>query len=121
MRIALLIAGLIAVTCAEALGQNRPARPFEIADNSFLVEEAFNQEAGIFQNIFVFRRAHGGEWGLEFTQEWPMGTQVHQFSYTIPVADESLGNVALNYRWQARMEDEAGPAFSPRPKGVAHW
>ena len=27
------------------------AEPFEITDNSFLVEEAFNQEAGIFQNI----------------------------------------------------------------------
>src|SRR5687767_503699 len=28
------------------------SRPWEITDNSFLVEEAFNQEPGIFQNIF---------------------------------------------------------------------
>ena len=51
----------------DALRLKRPAassiaRPFEITDNSFLVEEAFNQEANIFQNIFglaVHRRLHG--------------------------------------------------------------
>ena len=32
--------------------QGRPSSPSPITDNSFLVEEAFNQEAGIFQNIF---------------------------------------------------------------------
>src|SRR5262245_46003163 len=35
------------------------AQPFQILDNSFLVEEAFNQEAGVFQNIFgIFRTSH---------------------------------------------------------------
>ena len=118
MRLLLLISSLCIATCAELAAQTRTARPFEIADNSFLVEEAFNQEAGIFQNIFVLRRAHGGGWGVEFTQEWPMGTQTHQFSYTVPFADEKVGNVALNYRWQARLEDDAGPAFSPRLSAV---
>ena len=37
------------------------SRPFEIADNSFLVEEAFNQPAGVFQNIFGLARS-GGTW-----------------------------------------------------------
>ena len=36
-------------------------KPFEISDNSFLVEEAFNQERGIFQNIFGAART-GGQW-----------------------------------------------------------
>ena len=41
------------------------ARPFEITDNSFLVEEAFNQEAGIFQNIATFRMNARDELGHE--------------------------------------------------------
>ena len=37
---------------ADAAERRSPrAEPFAITDNSFLVEEAFNQEAGIFQNI----------------------------------------------------------------------
>ena len=35
--------------------------PFAIEDNSFLVEEAFNQERGVFQNIFGAART-GGQW-----------------------------------------------------------
>ena len=38
------------------------AEPFKITDNSFLVEEAFNQEPGIFQNIFG-AVAHGRRLG----------------------------------------------------------
>jgi DtxR family Mn-dependent transcriptional regulator len=94
------------------------ARPFEIADNSFLVEEAFNQEAGIFQHIFNLRAQTGGDWDATFTQEWPVLSQTHQFSYTLPYAvaagEAGLGDVLLNYRWQALMEGAAVPAFSPR-------
>lgn len=92
-------------------------RAFEIMDNSFLVEEAFNQEAGVFQNIFLFQQARsGGDWGLEFTQEWPLWSQRHQFSYTVPVGLNhfELGNIQLNYRLQARLENSSGPALSPR-------
>ena len=93
------------------------ARPFEISDNSFLVEEAFNQEAGVFQNVLLLQRQRGtGEWLLEFTQEWPLVSQTHQVSYTIPFGAEGIGpgNVMLNYRLQARAEDAGGPAISPR-------
>src|SRR5215210_4104951 len=94
------------------------SEPFAILDNSFLVEEAFNQEAGIFQNIFGFQRA-GGTWELAFTQEWPVVSQKHQLSYTLPVAGASgratsFGDVMINYRYQAAMEDPRTPAFSPR-------
>ena len=100
---------------AAAAGQR--SRPFEISDNSLLVEEAFNQEAGVFQNIFLFQRPRGGgAWGLEFTQEWPLFSQRHQLSFTLPVELDqfALGKLLLNYRLQARGEDENGPAFSPR-------
>jgi hypothetical protein len=104
-----------------ARAQNGRARPFEISDNSLLVEEAFNQEAGIFQNIFLFRvPREGGGWSVEFTQEWPFRTLRHQVSFTIPFsfAEGALADVMLNYRLQVRVEDAAGPAFSPRISGI---
>ena len=56
-------------------------RPFEITDNSFLVEEAFNQEPGIFQNIATFRLDGRDEWETTFTQEWPVFSQAHQLAW----------------------------------------
>ncbi|HXT54767.1 MAG TPA: hypothetical protein VN826_09700, partial [Candidatus Eisenbacteria bacterium] len=58
-----------------------------IEDNSFLIEEAYNQEVGVVQHIFqsVYSndpRQRG--WAFAFTQEWPIYGQDHQFSYTIP-------------------------------------
>lgn len=91
--------------------------PFKIADNSFLVEEAFNQEAGVFQNIFGGTRI-GGTWAAAFTQEWPVTSQAHQFSHTLAFLNEGgqngLGDTLLNYRYQAVTEGPGRPAFSPR-------
>ena len=114
----LLPASLLAQPAANAQPPSSKS-PFQISDNSFVVEEAFNQEAGIFQNIFGFDRGAGGVWSFGFTQEWPVRSQTHQFSYTIPFADSSgrsagVGDVMLNYRYQATMEDPAVPAISPR-------
>lgn len=93
------------------------ARPFEITDNSFLVEEAFNQERGIFQNIFGAARS-GGEWAANFTQEWPAPSMTHQLSYTIPFGTtggvKGIGDIFLNYRYQMFTEGPGRPAFSPR-------
>lgn len=93
------------------------SRPFEILDNSFLVEEAFNQEAGIFQNIVVFQRAKE-HWDLGFTQEWPVVSQAHQFSYMLPLTggfgERGVGDIQINYRYQALMEGGSRPALSPR-------
>ncbi len=93
------------------------AEPFKIMDNSFLVEEAFNQPDGVFQNIVGVVRLQG-EWGAAFTQEWPVGSQAHQFSYTLAWLDagrhRGVGDVLINYRYQASMEGPGRPAFSPR-------
>ena len=92
--------------------------PFAITDNSFLVEEAFNQEPGIFQNILTVRRANIGAWETGFTQEWPLFTQRHQLSYTVPYASadgvSGLGDAFLHYRFQLFDGSDARPAFSPR-------
>ena len=58
-------------------------------------------------------------WELAFTQEWPVASQKHQLSYTVPFLDHSgrstgVGNMLINYRYQATMEDPGMPAFSPR-------
>lgn len=112
----LSLLGSAAGVSAQAGAPDRP-RPFEIADNSFLVEEAYNQEAGIFQNIFNAMRSDG-VWAPTFTQEWPIGTQAHQFSYTLSWSGgqgtTGFGDTLINYRYQALMEGPGRPAFSPR-------
>lgn len=106
---------LILTAAAPVMAQ---ARPFEILDNSFLVEEAFNQPVGIFQNIFNVRVGEEGDWEATFTQEWPVITQAHQFSYTVPYSSaggaSGVGDVLINYRLQALLENASRPAFSPR-------
>lgn len=115
---------LISATAATAQTRRDPNRAFEIADNSFLVEEAFNQEAGVFQNILLIQTPTSREWSFEFTQEWPVGSIKHQLSYTIPLEvvkpplseeyEAARGTIAINYRYQLTMEDEHGIATSPR-------
>jgi DtxR family transcriptional regulator, Mn-dependent transcriptional regulator len=116
---------LFLAIAARAYAQTAPSaepkpaepKPFEISDNSFLVEEAFNQEKGVFQNIFGALRSNGG-WTSTFTQEWPLGGQKHQFSYTAAFLDAidhaGIGDTLINYRYQALLEGPGRPAFSPR-------
>ena len=115
-------AALLMALAGRALAQQAPpaptaVEPFDILDNSFLVEEAFNQERGIFQNIFGGIR-QGGAWALTFTQEWPAPSVKHQLSFTLGAnsvaSDTSFSDVYLNYRYQALQEGPGRPAFSPR-------
>ena len=47
-----------------------------IQDNSFLIEEAYNQEPGVVQHISTFQRAvPTGQWQYTFTDEWPAWSQ----------------------------------------------
>ena len=116
---------LLACCTAAPLAAQQSSRPFEISDNSFLVEEAFNQEAGIFQNVLLVQRPAPGEWSFEFTQEWPFFGQRHQLSYTVPLEaleepapasgyQVARGTIALHYRYQLTVEEGAGVATSPR-------
>jgi hypothetical protein len=90
-----------------------------IQDNSFLIEEAYNQEPGVIQHISSFNRANGGDWNYTFTEEWPVRGQTHQASVTFqylhlePSAD-GVGDLFLNYRWQAVGSGETPVAFAPR-------
>ncbi|HEV3486556.1 MAG TPA: iron dependent repressor, metal binding and dimerization domain protein [Vicinamibacterales bacterium] len=117
---------LVLLGAISAAAQATPAdppgpEPFAIVDNSFLVEEAFNQETNIFQNIFGTVRV-GGSWAAGFTQEWPVASQTHQLSYTLAWqdadGDTGFSDTLINYRWQAWMEGPGRPAFSPRISAV---
>jgi hypothetical protein len=123
-------AGAVIGVVVMLLGVRGPAiaaeRPIDvIEDNSFLIEEAYNQEAGVVQHIWNATytksgRTHG--WNFSFTQEWPVFTQEHQFSYTIPsfhlvddgTRESGVGDILLNYRYQALEEGDVKPAFAPR-------
>jgi hypothetical protein len=105
---------LISTSTAEPLAKG-------IQDNSFFVEEAYNQEPGVVQHILnvpVFFTDGAKEITPSFTQEWPVFSQTHQFSYTLPYSftddQNGLADFRLNYRLQALLEGERTPAFAPR-------
>ena len=95
----------------------------QISDNSFLVEEAYNQDPGVVQHITVFSHAtHGRDWDASFTQEWPLHGLKHQLSYTFTGSADADGNhfgdTFLNYRYQLVGDAEAKLAISPRISAV---
>ena len=111
-----------------ALAQQDPASPPStqpgIQDNSFLIEEAYNQTFGVVQHISGFTRLWDSkDWAYAFTQEWPVpGDARHQFSYTIPFlhagafqnSGTGIGDVFLHYRYQLVGDGSAKVAFAPR-------
>src|SRR5687767_9441055 len=96
------------------------ALPVPIRDNSFLVEEAYNQPWGVVQHVSTFQRVRNAiGWGATFTQEWPAPSERHQLSYTVPIQRSptltglhtGIGDVMLNYRYQI-------PFRSPSPVAI---
>lgn len=116
-----VLAALLAQTPQPPAAPAPPDDDFKIVDNSFLVEEAFNQEPRIYQNIFNWTRQNG-DWIFTFTQEWPVPGIRHQLSYTIPVASlggvTGVGDVLANYRYQVLEEGPGRPAVAPRISAV---
>lgn len=94
-------------------------QPPPIRDNSFLVEEAYNQEAGVVQHAALFHHAGGGAgWEVTFSQEWPLGSQRHQLSFTMPFAGGSdasgFGDLGVHYRYQLIGGGDEALALAPR-------
>ncbi len=94
-----------------------------IQDNSFLLEEAYNQEPGVVQHISAFTRyRQSKDWIYTFTQEWPVPDETHQLSFTLPYqrmeasldGKRALGDVVLNYRYQLLGNGDAAIAVAPR-------
>jgi hypothetical protein len=92
-----------------------------IADNSFFIEEAYNQEAGVVQHISNATTfwTPNPEVAFTFTQEWPIFSPKHQFSYMIPYSfldsnTRGVGDVMINYRYQLTNEEDHWASLSPR-------
>jgi hypothetical protein len=117
MRNAIAVAGLM--LCAGDLAGQRP-----IQDNSFLIEEAYNQERGVLQHIQSFQRdLRGAGFLYQFTQEWPVRSLAHQFSYTLAALRDDgvttgLGDSRVNYRYQLMGDGDAAVAIAPRVTAV---
>ena len=119
--VALAAASLVGAGATAAQDTTARAKPIE--DNSFLIEEAYNQEHRVVQDINTFMRATTGRaWAYTFTQEWPVPGQRHQLSYTIPLvqpeaggaSSRGIGDIAVNYRYQLRGMHEERVAIAPR-------
>ncbi len=119
---AAVLAWVPAIVSAQA-SDAQPSQP-GIEDNSFLIEEAYNQDPGIIQEIQEFIwNWRTGSWTYSFTNEWPVCGIKNQLSYTLQVArvqredgtkTSGFGDLALNYRYQLIGDGEADVAMAPR-------
>jgi Putative MetA-pathway of phenol degradation len=115
----ILAAGALAAGIARADDVDpRPAAG--IKEHSFLIEEAYNQEAGEIQHVVTLQRQQR-DWFLHFSQEWALGSQTHQLGYSVPYSwlrsngqrVKGIGDVEITYRYQAWLESATMPAFAP--------
>lgn len=121
--IGLAVQGLVPGTGGAGAAGEAAGAPAPIRDNSFLIEEAYNQEDGVIQHISAFTRNRDTRaWVYTFTEEWPVRGEAHQFSFTLPVqrpgggtgGDTGFGDAALNYRYQALGGSEGRTSLAPR-------
>ena len=93
----------------------RPAAGLQ--DNSFLIEEAYNQEAGVVQHVGSLPPAEPRLGVSPSTEEWPIRSQTHQFSYTRALslaaqrghaAASAISNSSYRYPGAQRDRDPAG-------------
>ncbi len=110
------LAGLVLAFNFPAFAQDSTRNPSfvdAIEDNSFLIEEAYNQEEGVVQHIstLLYFSNPGSEAMYSFTQEWPLGDDSHQLGFTIPYqwldgnSFSGIGDVLVNYRYQLSGRD----------------
>ena len=93
-----------------------------IQDNSFLVEEAYNQEDGVIQHISFVQPLSTGDWVYTQTDEWPLRTIKHQLSLTVGLnhsvayahSGPGWSDTAVNYRYQLAGSGETKLAVAPR-------
>jgi hypothetical protein len=96
--------------------------PAPIQDNSFLIEEAYNQEDGVIQHVSCFQKLTTGDWAFAQTDEWPLRSLKHQLSVTVaathagdfPASGAGWGDTFINYRYQLLGTGETRLAVAPR-------
>ncbi|MBI5067634.1 MAG: hypothetical protein HZB56_05290 [Deltaproteobacteria bacterium] len=111
------IAAALLLLPLQALAEE-PIRNLE--GNSFFVEEAYNMDEGHVAQTVTMRRDRGGDWMLVSSQDWALGSSLHQGGFAFaygrqqgPGSAAGAADTALNYRFQVADGDE-GLALSPR-------
>ncbi len=114
-----VVSGLLLTGSLALAEEVKNAEVKKIEDNSFLLEEAYNQEPGVIQHIQTYQFNRDKTWNYTFTEEMPAGGRAHQLSATIPVQHleganpfSGLGDILFNYRYQ--LVDREDVAASPR-------
>jgi hypothetical protein len=122
-----IIASAVLAVTGRGVAQEQSAatemweKPYSLSiqDNSFFIEEAFNQEARVVQHIFSLTRFQQPyhDVSYSFTQEWPIGGSKHQLSFELQYATQyarsGVGDVVVNYRYQL-LDKPDGIAVAPR-------
>ena len=118
-KVIVLLITLLLLTAAAMAGETATSAPppiedrsldqlnsSPIQDNSFLVEEAYNQEDGVIQHISFFQYLPTLGWAFTQTDEWPLRSLKHQLSLTLAAthadgySGAGFGDTFINYRYQ---------------------
>lgn len=113
----------VTARAAEPRPELRPIDGFD--DNSFLVEEAYNQDRGEVQhtlNAVYSSDFQRRGWSFNFEQEWWLFTEDHQVAFSIPFShlreegerQSGVGDVQIEYRYQLTEEGPNIPAVAPQ-------
>jgi hypothetical protein len=105
--------------------QIAPGGPAEwtevLQDNSFLVNEAYNQDPDQVQHVLTgWHFPNASVWLLTFDDQWPVGGEKHQMDLFVPYGSQGaidphgFGDLQIGYQYQARLQGE-GSAFSMAP------
>jgi hypothetical protein len=109
----LIVFILILVSLANAQESDTSKFSQAIEDNSYFIEEAYNQEERVVQHISngYYTSGPTKDFTYSFTQEWPFLGQKHQLSYTIGYswlnsnAVNGFTDILINYRYQLTSHD----------------
>lgn len=114
----LLLLAVAAPAAAQTPNEAEGAESIEV--NGFFVEEAYNQEAGMLQQIVTATAARHGGWGGDYSQEWPIFSERHQLDLALGVGEGAgVTGVGAEYRYLLLGGEDA--VFSLAPGIEAAW
>ncbi len=92
-----------------------------LQSNDLLVETPYTQERGEVQHTFKFGRTRHENWASTFTQEWPILSEKHQLTFSLPAQvgrnDEGgrgVGDAVVEYTYQLLGGNESRLTISPK-------
>lgn len=117
-----LLALLWTAGLAAQVGPGGVAKWSEVLqDNSFLVNEAYNQDPDQVQHVLTgWYFPNPSVWVLTFDDQWPVAGQKHQMDLYVPFGTQGaidphgFGDIQIGYQYQAKLQGE-GSSFSFAP------